>query len=534
MSRTKRFVAAGVVVLAVAAAACNEGLTDLNRNPNSPEDVPSATLFTFATRNTVGRFLGAGYSLRATDLLAQHVAQVQYPDEDTYARLDRGSTQGYFHGAYIEELEDYTKIIAKSASEKGTSAPAEIMRAWVFSYLTNTWGDIPYSQALQGDAAEGSLAPAYDTQLAVYTDLFARLTTAASDLATASNTLGGADPIYDGDPASWRRFANSLRARFALTLINQNLQLAGTELAAALAAAAGGIIDENSENAELHWPGDGIYNNPWSNNFVGRDDHRVSKTMMDIFANTSDPRVAVYAMPATRDTTPDPKISKYCTGAPPCYVGLQNGLSQATAGPFVPYTSRPGEVFYPGVTVYGTFGGGGASFPSFIFTAAEGNFILAEAAERGIGGIAGGSAQAKIYYDAGIRASMAQWGITNTATQDAYINGANVSYLTGATQADRLTRIAIQKWLALYTDGGTAWTEWRRTCQPASIAPGPGAIQPTVPRRLTYTITEYSVNRQNVMGAVASQGADDFNTRTYFDRTPTAAPTYNAAACLGD
>src|SRR6185503_18880299 len=201
----------------------------------------------------------------------------------------------------------------------------------------------------------------------------------------------------------------------------------------------------------------------------------------------------VYAQPATKDTVPTPSISKYCTGAPPCYVGLQNALTQATAGPYVPYTSRPGDVFYPGATVYGTFGGNGASFPSFIFTAAEGNFILAEAAERSLAGR--NPAQAKAFYDAGIRASMDQWGVTNTATQDAFVNGPNVTYTGGVSGQ---IKIAIQKWVALYTDGGTAWTEWRRTCQPATIKPGPAAITAIVPRRFQYSSTEYSVNRVNV------------------------------------
>ncbi len=533
MTTAKKLLVVGAGLMSLGLTACEGNLTDLNRNPNSPEDVPSSTLFTNAIQTTVGRFTGSAYSLRGGALLAQHIAEVQYPDYDTYARFDQGSTSGYFNGPYVEELADLTKVIQKSSAVAGMAGPAQVMRAWTMSYVTNTFGDVPYFQALAGDSLGGSLSPAYDSQQAIYTDLMSRLSTASTALGTAANALGGADPVYGGDPAMWQKFANSLRARFALLLVNQNPALANTELTAALAA-SGGIIDADDETAQLTWPGDGLYNNPWSNNFVQRDDHRVSRTLMGVLANTADPRVAVYAQPATRDTVATAQITKYCTGGATCYVGLQNGLSQASAGPYVPYTSRPGAAMYPGVTVYGNYGGSGASFPSFMFTAAEGNFILAEAAERGIGGIAGGSAQAQIYYEAGIRASMSQWGITSTAAQDAFINGANVSYAAAATQADRLTHIATQKWVALYTDGGTAWTEWRRTCQPAAIVPGPGAIQTTVPRRFIYSNTEYSVNRQNVLAAVATQGADNFNTRMYWDRTPTAAPTYSAAGCLGD
>jgi len=335
MTRARTVLVVGAGVLAFAVTACNsDKLTNLNRNPNSPEDVPPAPLFTFATQRTTSRYLG-GYSLRQTEFLIQHQAEVQYPDEDTYKRLDAGSTQGNFDGPYFTELEDFTKIIAKgkTANDGGIWGPAEVMRAWTFSYLTNTWGDIPYSEALKGDSPGGSLNPKYDTQQSVYADLFVRLAAAATALGTASNTFGNADPIYGGDPTKWRRFANSLRARLALTIINVDAVKAAIELTAALNDPAG-IITSNADNAQLNWPGDGLYNNPWSDNFKGRDDNRVSRTLINIFANLSDPRVAVYAMPATRDTVQTPVISKYCTGAPPCYVGLQNGMTQTTAGPY--------------------------------------------------------------------------------------------------------------------------------------------------------------------------------------------------------
>ena len=80
------------------------------------------------------------------------------------------------------------------------------------------------------------------------------------------------------------------------------------------------------------------------------------------------------------------------------------------------------------------------------------NFILAEAAERGLAGLT--AAQAKGYYEAGIRASMDQWGVTNSTAINNYIASAPVAYQSGTPG---LTRIAQQKWIALFSDGGTAW-----------------------------------------------------------------------------
>jgi hypothetical protein len=94
-----------------------------------------------------------------------------------------------------------------------------------------------------------------------------------------------------------------------------------------------------------------------------------------------------------------------------------------------------------------------------------------------------------------------------------------------------LRQIALQKWIALYTDGVEGWSEWRRTCVPATVKPGPAAIINTVPRRYQYSIREHSVNSANVGAAIARQGADEFTTRVYWDTKPEAAPTWPGASC---
>ena len=94
-----------------------------------------------------------------------------------------------------------------------------------------------------------------------------------------------------------------------------------------------------------------------------------------------------------------------------------------------------------------------------------------------------------------------------------------------------LIQIAKQKWVALYTDGAQAWADWRRTCQPTTLVPGPFAIIGTVPRRFEYSNTETSVNSSELSKAVSRQGADLFQTRMYWDTNPSAAPTYPGATC---
>src|SRR5947209_3921913 len=240
----------GLAVVAVAAACNTDNLTNLNKNPNSPEDVPASTLFTTATVDAAGRWFG-GYDLRATEFVVQHLAEVQYPDEDRYTRLTGGSTAGYFDAPYSTHLEDFQKVIEKgeAAKEPGIYGPALAMRTWSFSYITNTWGDVPYFEALQGDQSTGSLSPKYDAQKDIYADFFVQLDKVSKDIQGAgagAATLGKGDPIYGGDVKEWQKFANSLRARLALLLVNKDPATANAQLTAAFTA-PGGLITANAD-----------------------------------------------------------------------------------------------------------------------------------------------------------------------------------------------------------------------------------------------------------------------------------------------
>jgi hypothetical protein len=510
MTTTTRWVA-GLATAALAVSACNnDALTNINQNPNSPTSAPAPALFVNAVRNSVSRWLGITYDLRGTEFVAQHHAEVQYPDEDAYRRLQAGFTTATFDSAYASELEDLQQVIksGQAASNAQVYGPALVMRTWNFDYLTDTWGDVPYFQALQGDTAGTALVPTYDKQQAIYADFFSVLDQASKAMAAppavGASSLGASDPVYGGNMAAWQRFANSLRARLAMRIVNVDPATARTQFLAALAA-PGGVFTSNADNAIFKWPGGGINDNPWSVNFQTRDDNRLSNRLTANMVPLGDPRIAVYGMPADANGQ---------------YVGLENALTQSQATSFITTTSRPGLVFMPSATSYGVTGGSGSTFPSFMMTYAEVSLLEAEAAERGW---IPGSAAA--FYTQGIQASMAQWGVTDNAAVSAYLANSSVAYQAGTAG---LAQIATQKWIALYTDGGQAWAEWRRTCQPSNLRPGPTAILNEIPRRFEYSTTETAVNQAGIAAAVADQGPDNFLSRMWWDRNPTAAPTYVA------
>ena len=499
LARARRAGAAAGLVLAAGAllgACSNDSLLGLNNNPNNPTDAPAGPLFTNAVNSTVSRFRGSNFDFTGTSLFAQHFAKVQYVDEDQYRIRAANINNAFFLPAYSGELEDLRKVRQKGqeGAAPATTAAAAVMQTWTFGILTDSFGDIPYSQALLGDTTGASFTPAYDPQQQIYRGFFTELAAASTSLTGASNSLGAADPVFGGDPARWQKFANSLRARFALRQIKADAAGTNTQLTAAFAA-PGGVMTSNADNAQVVWPGDGINDNPYAANFRQRDDNRMSKVLVDTLNAYADPRLPVYAQPTAADPT--------------VYAGLQNGLSTPNAAPFFNTTSRPGAIFYSGTTAYGTFGNASnARTPSYLMTYAEVAFIQAEAAARGIGGLSAGQAQG--FYEAGVRASMGQWGITNSAAVTAYLAQPGVAYVAGA---EGLRRIA------LYTQGSEAWSEYRRTGVPALIpAPARPASITGVPRRLPYPTNEQSINSASRAAAVERQGADTYNTRVWWDR----------------
>jgi len=259
------------------------------------------------------------------------------------------------------------------------------------------------------------------------------------------------------------------------------------------------VMADNNDIAKISWPGDGVFDNPWSGTFSTRDDHRVSKTLLDTLNALQDPRMKVYAQPTVADPTK--------------YVGLQNGMDNASVTPFFNTTSRIGAIFYPGATAYGVFGTpAGKATPSYIMTYAEVEFLKAEAAERGLAGQTG----AEAHYNAGVRASIKQWGGTD-AEADAYLARPGVAYVAGATG---LQQIGLQTWISMFTQGTEAWSVWRRTGNPATIHIGPKAYpELTEPaRRMTYPVGEQAVNAAAVNAAIARQGPDKFISRVWWDK----------------
>jgi hypothetical protein len=489
--------------LVVGLTACdNDKLTQVNANPNQPEQVESSSLFTNATIGALSRIRGSSFEHGLSGIWDQHYAEIQYAEADLNQPRN-STTEAHWTGFYTGPLQDYAQILAQSPTSPNLLAPALVMRAFVVETMTDFWGDMPFSEASKGSEI---LTPKYDTQASIYDSLFASLTTAASIMeAIPAGRLevearyGAADPVFglEGqtgaeETASWIKLANSLHARAAMRISQVDPAKSKAEL---LKALAGPVISDNSENAFVPWPG-GVLSNPLCLNWQDspacggtRDDQRVSERFVDTLKVTGDPRLAKYALPTGASQKASP------TSCDITYRGFPNGHSSAD----VPNPCDPaGKNFSLSDYSRPTLTIRLEDSPSWIMTYPELLFIQAEAAERGW--IAGSAAT--FYYDA-ITASMEQWGVS-AGDIAAYLAKPNVVYQPGAMG---MKQIAYEKWVALFNEETEAYAEYRRLDYPV-LTPGPEAVTTTVPTRLPYPDIENSLNADNLLAAKTAQGGD--------------------------
>jgi hypothetical protein len=436
---------------------------------------------------------------------------------------------GEFQAVYTSELKNLTIVITKAteSGDKALEGAAKAMRAWAFMYLTDAWGDVPYSEALQGFNVDGTLTPKYDKQADIYADLLVQLEDANQLLASTTLNFGSGDLIYGGDPVKWRKFANSLKLRllnraagtpwtFTYTMAGTQPPVTTTPGPAALATADAEIatilgnptqypiFDSNDDNAALVYPGL-PYRNPIYETLLSRQDQAISETIVNWLKARNDPRLYIYAQP-----TPDSQ-----TTPPLNWVGFQNGRNITAAN-------------FPGISMLGTQIANTETAPTYVLTYDEVLFNIAEYQMR-----KANDAAAQAAYEEGITASMERWGLNDgstvyptwgRATITTGATGYPVSYATyladplvawGGTDAQKFQKICEHRWAAIFGEGVQAYSEIRRTGFPERIFEYQleGTFYPNLglPIRLQYALSEVTYNTANLAQAKTDQKIESSN-----------------------
>ena len=475
-------------ILIVFHSACEKGFDELNQNPNvsaeiAPDELFSQAQFKYHTDYFNG-VLTDIWSLNTWMQVQANVNGIASVDDKYF--ISGEATDNTWRIMYTDVLGNINEAIRLTEDDPtklNDHSIYRIYRAYIYHRLTDLWGHIPYSEALNviNEDNTPDFTPAYDTQSSVYTDLLIELKSASEALDENSSSLGGQDWIYSGDVGLWRGFANSLRLRLALRISNVVPAIAQDEILELISADR--FITANSESALF--PYSGVALNPFfqvHNQSQGQ--YHPSKFLVDRLLGDGDPRIEVLIAPS-----PFSVIFGFNE-----FVGVESFLLSSTVPTDLEFNSS-----YIGGQMLSQ------DRPGSILSAAEVQFLLAEVALKGWG--APSSAQS--HYEAGVRSHMEQLAIAEEDILDYLSNG-------GAYAGD-LEQIITEKWKSfVYTDAVELFAEWRRTGYPVILNADQEAVTVTdIPVRLPYPQIEINLNTANCFAV--GHGINDFSTPMWWD-----------------
>lgn len=468
-----------LIILSFFALIACENLEDLNKNTKDPAAVPGETLFTGAQRRMANEITSTNVNQNNFRLFAQYFTECTYTDESNYDLTTRTTPDNWWDEFYLRALKNFDeayKVIEATPSPAGEDpavkanklAIIEVNLVYCYDVLVQTFGNVPYSDALDIEKP----LPVYDDAAEVYTDLLGRLTAAIEGMDPAFTSFDAADNMFQGDVASWIKFANSLKLRMGMLIADSNTSAAQ----AAVESAAGDLISSNAENAKIVYMSAPPNTNPVYIDMVasGRHDFVPANTIVDSMNSLQDPRRAYYFTQIDGE-----------------YIGGEYG----SANDYLAFSHASDAIQEP-------------TFPVTLFDYSEVEFLLAEAVERGFN--VGGTAEE--HYNNAITASIEDWGGT-AEEATAYLADPRVAYATA--EGDWKQKIGMQSWIAYYNRGFEAWTQFRRLDYPLLVAP-PDALSP-LPIRLTYPINEQTLNGDNWTSASEAIGGDAVDTQLFWD-----------------
>ncbi len=463
-----------VPVLAILSG-CQQFL-DVNVTPNNPTAVTPAVLLptieigaAFANANELNRFAsvavqqlaGAGGTPAATDIYA------------TTGSDFNNQWQGELYNSTLINANEIIRL-GDAGNGKAYSGIAKIVKAYGFSLATDLWGDVPYSQALQGAA---NPQPRLDKQEDIYKgntslgvqslfdlvrdglkDLDAATINPTTGLVTAGLAPGNDDVAYRGNINRWKQAGNTLLLKLANTISRKEPELARTVINEVLTRNV--FIKSNADDWNVSFGGS-----------VGSQDPRYTYTVLSLFRD--DLILSTRYLTLLRSLN-DPRLPVFFTRPAADYVSVDNGFRGTLPSPSTNWSRYNSYVI-----------GQNGEGPVRILTNFQRAFILAESAL-----VLGTPGDPQVLYAEGIRASMTLAGIP-AAQIDTYITA---NALRG-TQQERLAQIMTQKYIAFTGNSIEIWNDNRRTNLPAlQRSQNAAGIDGSPQVRLVYTNTETTRN----------------------------------------
>lgn len=430
-----------------------------------------------------------------------------------YNQDNRASTQALWQGYYRNVIRNTRDIIERTQDDSDRSNlynMARILQAYAFMVLTDSYGDIPYVEGGTG-YIDQVFFPAYDGQEAIYPQLIQEFTEASAAL-NAAGRIETADILYGGDVAKWKKFGNSLLLRAGMRLSKVNATQAAQVASSAFQA---GVIMDNADNAVMRH--DNNYVNPVGTtlNSTEAANYYMTEPFVNHLKSNSDPRLSSIAVRYVGAKSGPEQVAAIASTDPGVQIGMPMGHDNAT---IVPVAANLGLASFYDFTQIDRLRLAGRFAPVFFVTAAQTQLLLAEARQRGWITTA---TTAQEFYHSGIRAHMAQLASYGeaSAVADDDINAYIAAHPLAADDATAFEQINNEYWVASFLNGPEAFANFRRSGFP-DLAPNPFPgkdIAGDFIRRLTYPNSEISVNTDNVNAAISRMGADDLDTRVWWD-----------------
>lgn len=472
-----------LLILMLLIMSCTEDFKTINSNPNAPLEVEPGLLLRQVIYNYGEEMSYEGFV--AGNLLGQYFTAIDFNLFDRHS-LTEPQVGGNPWPVFYSNLRDNEIILISSRSNPTHAVyegPALILKAYITAALTDIFGDVPYSQALQG--RNGTVTAAYDAQQAIYSGADGILDNLDKGIAAIEN-YGGSHPLdgdilFGGDLSNWIIFANSLKIKYLMRISDR------TNPSAKLQAiySSGNYMTANAQNAVFDFT-DGRPNNFRMARLRAGDFNLfiLSLTAEEILKNLSDPRLAVLYRPVGNDTTQTQ------------FKGLLNGPDASQTTISVADFSLTGTIFREHT----------GDLDANFMTAWETLFWLAEAAEKGLV-----SADAQSLYENAVQLAFDYW---RTPLPADYLSSGPAAF--GANGADRMEQIITQKWIANSINGYEGWIEFRRTGFPRLKPVAASLNNGLIPVRMPYPTDEAALNSANYLNATAVNG-NSINAPVWWD-----------------
>jgi len=490
----------GVVLMgSMLFSSCTKDFTEINTDPNGTPTALPQQLLAPALVGTLG------YNMIRNRNFNNELMQVTVDPSDAEGkvfRYDYRSTwSDYLYNGLYTELTNF-KDIYKVASQELTynrsyMGISVICQSWIYSILTDTYGDVPYFHSNQ--ARDSAIyEPSFDAQKDIYMDIFNKLDSANVWLSTGTAIAANSDPVYNGVVANWRKFGNSLYLRLLLRVSGKAEMTEFCKAKIKQIAETYPIMSSNAESAILRWTGQGPFSSPYL--AVREQDFRapgIASFFIDNLTSWNDPRIDIptYGTGGINRWGIAPYSGAYL-GMPSGYAPGENPIKKSY---FLSNTSTSSLMTEP--------------LTGMMMNYAEVKFILAEAA---IKGWVTGSAET--YYNDGCLNSITLWLPNWKVPIKDFLTAGDVEWIESLTFDEKMERIHKQKYYALFLEDMQQWFEYRRTGHPI-LPKGAGLKNNGVmPARMTYPVYVQSTNPTNYKLAVARQGADQIYTQVWWQK----------------